>query len=455
MRIVHLCTAPTGAARRLHAGLRRLGVESSMFAAEMGEDERDPTISLFHPPQALPNRLRRRFVRERMAHDAGRYRWTRPADAGYFFDDRSPHGGDMFGQLPPADLIHVHTMLGLVDLGSFFARVPESTPVVRTLHDMSFFTGGCHQDWGCGRFRERCGRCPQLGSHDPGDLSRQIWRRKQAALSAVTPERFHLVAPSRWMAGMARESTLLKTFPVTVIPLGLDTEAFRPRDRSAARDVLGIPSEARVALVVASPIDRVEKGFALLAQALNAAAHTAGIFLLSVGRGEPPVKVNVPHRHLGYVGQEALLSLVYSAADVVVLPSIQDTFPQAGLEALACGVPLVGFAVGGIPEVVRPGMTGVLVPPRDVAALGAAVVALLDDPARRAQFAVHCRRIATEEYTLDVQARSHVALYGQVLAVGRKTSALARHADSNEKGARPERELANVPAGRPPSRSDA
>lgn len=432
MRVVHISTTPAGAAYRLHAGLRRLGVDSSMLVAEGRGDAHDPTISLFHAPRALPNRLRRRLVRTRIARAAARYQSTRPAEAGYFFDDRSPHGGDLLPQIPPCDVIHLHTMIGLVDFGAFFRAVPARTPVVRTLHDMSFFTGGCHQDWGCGKFRTQCGACPQLGSHDADDLSRQIWRRKYAALSAIPPNRFHLVTPSQWMAGMAKASPLLRDFPVTVIPLALDSATFRPRDRACARDVLEIPADAGVVLVVASPIARTEKGFALLAQALNAIARPSNVFLVSVGRGEPPGRVDVPHRHLGYVESEAFLSLVYSAADVVVLPSIQDTFPQAGIEALACGVPLVGFAVGGIPEIVRPGVTGTLVPPRDVAGLGAAIVALLQDPAWRARLAANCRRIAADEYALDIQARRHASLYEQMLARAGETSTAGRRAEPIE-----------------------
>ncbi len=429
MRVVHICTIPTGAAYRLHAGLRRLGVDSAMVVAEIPEGTDDPTLVLFRPPGNFPNRIRRRLVRTAIARDFGRYRSTRPDGTGYFFDDRSPHGGDIFPQLPPCDVIHLHTMLGLTDFRAFFARVRGTLRVVRTLHDMSFFTGGCHQDWGCGRFRERCGACPQLGSRDPNDLSRQVWRRKHAALSAVPPDRFHLVAPSRWIAEMADASSLLRGFPITVIPLGLDTETFCPRDRRLAREMLGIPTDVRVVLFVASPIARPEKGFALLAQALDRLAPAPNLLLISVGRGAPPVKVKVPHRHLGFIGHPAFLAVVYSAADVVVVPSIQDTFPQACIEALACGVPVIGFAVGGIPEMVRPGVTGVLVPPGDSDRLGNAIADLLQDSAGRAQLAINSRRIAVEEYTVEQMARRHRVLYEEVLHGGQAATSWTHPGD--------------------------
>src|SRR4029453_4347286 len=123
------------------------------------------------------------------------------------------------------------------------------------------------------------------------DLSRQIWRRKRAVLGAIAPGRLHLVAPSRWLANEAKRSSLLQKFPITVIPLALDTEGFCPRDRRGAREALGIPSDALVVLFVGRLISQAIKGFALLVQALNGLSDMRNLLLLSVGRGQPPVEV--------------------------------------------------------------------------------------------------------------------------------------------------------------------
>ena len=410
MKVVHVCTIPTGAAYRLHRGLQRLGLDSTMFVADIQADLNDPSVKVFKPPRRFRSRVRRRLRRMQIARSFARYRGTRPARAGYFFDDRSPHGADMFAQLPDCDIIHLHTMLELVDFQEFFRYAPRRAPIVRTLHDMSFFTGGCHYDWGCGRFTECCGVCPQLGSRDGEDLSRQVWRRKHAALSAVPPSRLHVIVPSQWMADMAKGSSLLGKFPITVIPLSLDTERFRMRDQRAARDTLGVPQHARVILFLASPIGRPEKGFALLAEALRGLSQRSNPFLLSAGSGQPPTEVPIPHLHLGLVN-ERFLSLVYSAADVLVVPSILDNFPQVALEAMACGVPVAAFAVGGIPEIVRESVTGLLAPARNVEALRLVIQAILEDTARHAQLSANCRRIAVEEYALEVQAQRHRVLY--------------------------------------------
>src|SRR5712692_8705912 len=414
MKVVHVGNFDGGdgasiAAYRLHRGLLRLGHDSTMLVAEKRTE--DPAVQLFQPPRDLFRRLRRRWRRHRITRSLAHYRNSRPAGHELFSDDRTPYGGDLLAQLPAADVINVHTIRLFADYQAFFATVPRHTLVVRTLHDMNTFTGGCHTDEGCGRYTERCGACPQLGSRKEEDVSRQIWQRKHAALSSIGPDRLHIVAPSRWLAEAAKRSSLLQKFPITAIPFGLDTEDFRPRDQGLAREILGVPQDARVVLFVAEPITRRIKGFALLAQALNELDDVTNVFLITMGSGKPPVQVQIPHLQLGHIRSDRLRSLVYSAADVFVIPSIQENFPLTVLEALACGIPIIGFAVGGIPESVRPGITGLLVPPQDVAALRVAIRDFLQDPERRAQMAVDCRHIAVEEYALDVYVRHYVELY--------------------------------------------
>jgi glycosyltransferase involved in cell wall biosynthesis len=404
-------------AYRLHRGLRRLNIDSKIFVAEKRGD--DPDVIAFQPPLDLGSRLQRGLRRARMTISMARYRQARSPGLETFSDDRSEHGADVLAQLPAGDVVHLHAMLDFIDYRVFYSHVPTHTPVVRTLRDISSFTGGCHVNGDCTKYTARCGACPQLGSRDEHDLSRRIWERKRAAFDSIAPGRLHIVATSWWTAGEARRSSLLSHLPITVIPNALDTEAFCPRDRSWARAVLGIPQNVRVVLFVAEPLTRRLKGFAVLAQALERLRHMPGLLLVSVGSGDPPATVNVPYLNLGHIGQERLLSLAYSAADVFAIPSSQEAFGQTALESIACGTPVVGFAVGGIVDTVRPGATGVLVPAGDAKALGSAIADLLDDPSTRSKLAASCRRIAVEEYALEIQARRYAELYRSLLAAPR------------------------------------
>lgn len=227
-----------------------------------------------------------------------------------------------------------------------------------------------------------------------------------------------IVAPSRWLASEAGRSPLLSRFPVSVIPYGLDVdETFVPREQAPIRDVLGIPRAARVVLFVAETTNSRRKGFTLLTEALHrCVAKVPNLFLLSVGSNAPRIDIPVPWLHLGSVDNDRLISLVYNAADVFAICSVQDNLPNTVLEALACGVPVVGTEVGGIPDMVRAGVTGFTVPLGDADALASVIGRVLNDPARGKEMSAACRRIAVEEYALDVQARRYAELYRELAA---------------------------------------
>ena len=401
------------AAYRLHGSLCRQGYDSSMFVAHRGSD--DPLVTSYVPPMDFPSGLRRVLRRGLIWRDFRRYESSRPSCHDKFNDSRSEYGVTLLEQLPSCDLINLHWIAGFVDYRSFFLRAPSHTPIVWTFHDMNPFTGGCHYDEGCGRFVERCGECPQLGSKDVHDLSRQIWRRKRTIFQRTEPEALHIVTPSLWLAEEAKRSSLLGRFSSSVIPNGLDTDIFSPRDPGMARAVLEVPQNAKVVLFVAGSTDNWRKGFVFLAKALSELTELPNLFLVSLGGGKPALNSRINHLHLGYADNDRLLSFAYSAADVFVISSVQDNFPNTVLEALACGTPVAGFSVGGIPEMVRSGVTGLLAPPGDERALAGAIGNLLENDAMRAEMSANCRRIATEEYSLEIQANRYIELYEAVM----------------------------------------
>jgi glycosyltransferase involved in cell wall biosynthesis len=418
LKIVHVSTEDTtgGAARaayRLHTGLRRHGHESSMFVAvRHGED---PDVVAFKPPMDFFSRLNRRLRRELIGREFARYRLSRPSGCDYFSDDRSIHGTGLLGQLPVCDVINLHFIARFVDHQTFIQGVPRRIPIVWRLADMNSLTGGCHVSEGCLRYRDGCGACPQLGSNDPKDLSNRIWNRKQRLFSRLNSDRLHIVALSQWMACKVREESLLRKFPLTIIPNGIDTGVFAPRDRQFSRNVLGLPENAKILLFVAQMVTNRTKGLDLLVRALAELNDLSNLHLVSVGKGKPIHKLGIPHLHLGEVRNERLLSLIYSAADIFVIPSREDNFPNTVIESLACGTPVVGFEVGGIPDMVRPGITGLLVPPEDTVAMSNSITHLLQNSTMRREMARDCRRIAMDEYSQDVQVKRYIKLYEEIL----------------------------------------
>jgi glycosyltransferase involved in cell wall biosynthesis len=419
MRVLHLSTndirgGAARAAHRLHRGLCRQGLESLMFVGQKDSD--DPTVTSFVPSIHLKSRFFRLLRRIRLNIALSAYRTSRPGSSEFFSDGRGEHGADFWHQVPHADLIHLHWITGFVDYYDFFRLVPSQVPIVWTLHDMNPFTGGCHYDQGCGRFKKGCGACPQLGSDDPADLSHQIWRRKRRRLEYLPSNRLRIVSSSRWMAGECAESSLLGRFPGSVIPHGLDTTAFSPRDRLVARTAFEVPDDARVVMFAAGWVTERRKGFELLAQAMSRLPEKNGLFLMSLGRGRPVLDTGLQEIHLGHIENDRLLSLAFSAADLFVIPSTQEAFGQTALESMACGTPVVGFAIGGIPDLIQAGVCGLLVPPGNVEALAEAISHLLKNEVVRAEMSANGRRIAMEDYALEVQARRYIELYEHLVA---------------------------------------
>jgi glycosyltransferase involved in cell wall biosynthesis len=418
MRVLQLSKNDTsgGAARaalRLHQGLRRAGHDSRMLVA--AKTAADPSITGYERPPGMVTRVRRTVNQLRIDRDFERYRRSRPAGYELFSDDRAAYPLTVAEQIPQADVVNVHWISGFLDYRAFLASVPASTPVLWTLHDLNPLTGGCHYDLGCHRYVERCGRCPQLGSSDDSDLSRDIWQRKHTAFAAVSPERLHIICPSRWLADVVHQSPLLGRFGTTVIPHGLDLDAFSPRPRASARELLGIPPDARVVLFAAENVGNQRKGFTLLVEALRKAAATVpNLLLLSVGRNTPDVQVDVRQLHLGSADNDLFLSMIYSAADLFVTCALQEAFGLTVLESMACGTPVAGFAVGGVADMVRPGVNGLTSVAGDVDGLAQSMATILCDGERRTTMGEAARRIAVEEYSIDQQVRRHVELYTEM-----------------------------------------
>jgi glycosyltransferase involved in cell wall biosynthesis len=312
------------------------------------------------------------------------------------------------------DLVHLHWisqgMLRIEDLARLGA------PLVWTMHDMWAFTGGCHYSGGCVRYRQACGACPQLASTREEDLSRSIWRRKQRSWKDLS---IQLVAPSRWLADCARASGLFAGSDVAVIPNTLDTDIFRPRDQSAARARLGLPQNAKLVLFGAiESLKTSRKGAHLLLPALGKLREieARGIELVVVGASAPGQDVHfpLPVHFAGHLTEEEDLAAYYTAADAVVLPSVEDNLPNVALEALACGRPCAAFNVGGLADLVVHGQTGYLAAPFETGDLAAAIAYCLDDartPALRHAARLHIERF----FAPSVVAAQYLDLYRRVL----------------------------------------
>jgi len=308
-----------------------------------------------------------------------------------------------------AKLVHLHWV------GAGLLRVEELArlrcPVVWTLHDTWAFTGGCHYTQDCEGFKESCGRCPQLGSKRENDYSRLLMRRKTKVFKTLD---ITVVTPSRWLAEMAKQSSLFAGKRVEVIPNGLNTDVFKPVDHQLARQYFDLPRDRPVVLFGAQWLTDPRKGGDLLRDALKHLDHPCALLLF--GEGILPVE-DSPHisvRRLGSLSDDMSLAMVYSAADVFVCSSREDNLPNTVAEALACGTPCAAFAVNGLPDMIEHKKNGWLARPFDTADLADGIRWLTKHPQHN-ELRRAAREKAVSEYSLSVMSQRYMALYEDIL----------------------------------------
>jgi glycosyltransferase involved in cell wall biosynthesis len=315
------------------------------------------------------------------------------------------------------DIIHLHWICnGFINIETL---AKFNKPIVWTLHDMWPFTGGCHYSEGCQGYKENCGSCPQLKSDRHWDLSRWIWQRKAKAWQKLN---LTIISPSHWLAECSKSSSLFQKRLVEVIPHGLNLETYKPLDRSLAREVLNLPQDKKLVLFGASPgtTGHSRKGYQFLQPALQNLSKSGWqekleLVIFGAAKPENPDDVSFNAHYLGSFQDDTSLALVYSAADVVVVPSIEEAFGQIASEALACGTPVVAFAATGLRDIVDHQHNGYLAQSFEVEDLAKGITWVIEDENRYQQLRLGARKKAEREFDPKLQAHRHLSVYQRLL----------------------------------------
>jgi len=253
-----------------------------------------------------------------------------------------------------ADIIHLNWVSGFLDY-SFFEK--NAKPVVWTLHDMNPFTGGCHYSSSCVKFKTECRNCPQLLNTINPDSS---FIDQNYKIKMLYGQQIVIVTPSEWLRKLAASSRLFNHLKTYHIANCIDFSVFKPLDKIHCREILNIPIGDKVLLFVSDNYENKRKGFDLMIGALALLDNT-GLTLVAIGGNNNKLQLLNKVLYLGSVLDERLLPVAYSATDAFVLPSREDNLPNVMLESLACGTPVISFQVGGMTEVIKEGLNGILV----------------------------------------------------------------------------------------------
>jgi glycosyltransferase involved in cell wall biosynthesis len=312
-----------------------------------------------------------------------------------------------------ADVIHLHWInqgfLSLSDISHIFQ---SGKRVVITLHDQWYFTGICHYSSNCEKYKSQCDHCPMLKGK--WDLARRVFDRKRAMYEG---RNITFVGCSQWMADMASRSALTKGQKVVHIPNAINTERFCPKDKEEARLALRLPQDQQLILFGAQRITDERKGFDLLVKACtylkqNQAQLAKNLAIVVVGGDSEKVKDALPFNvyPVKYVSSEEGMVDLYNAVDAYVTPSLQDNLPNTIVEALACGVPCVGFQVGGIPEMIDHQQNGYVADYRNAEDFANGIAWTLD-PERHEELSKNAREKALKTYSEKEVARRYMEVY--------------------------------------------
>jgi len=316
-----------------------------------------------------------------------------------------------------ADIIHLHWINGgYLSLSSLKKLIKTGKPIVWTLQDMWAFTGGCHYAGTCTNFERGCGDCKYLKFRSGKDLSSRIHRRKMKIFFSGN---INFIGSSNWMAESARRSSLAGKSKVTVLPNPIEIEIYKPADKNAIRDRLGLPQDKFLILSGAANLKDKRKGFHYLLQALRLMAEArpeiSGHFgLITFGKSSDVDDSPISVYPQAYLKNDNDIAQLYQAADVFVLPTLEDNLPSTVIESLACGTPVVAFNTGGIPDMVDHLQNGFLAKTESTAELVTGIEWVLNHTDIKI-IKDNCRQKVLENFSAEIVARKYLHFYQSLI----------------------------------------
>ena len=320
-----------------------------------------------------------------------------------------------------ADIIHLSWInQGMLSLKNIKKILESGKPVVWTMHDIWPATSICHLTLGCEQFKTECKHCKYLpGEGSENDFSTKVWNKKKAILNQ---HNISFVACSHWLESEAKQSSLLTGQRFSCIPNPIDTHVFRQKNKQEARLSLSLPTNKRLILFVSQRVTNVNKGMNYLIEAINKLAiakpemqQNTGVVILGGHAEEVADKFSLPVFPMGYVSDAKKIVNIYNASDLFVLPSLSENLPNTIMEAMACGVPCIGFNVGGIPEEIDHKVNGYVAEYKNTNDLAKGIHWVLDE-ADYHQLSKEAENKVSRCYSQQAVAMKYLEVYEQALA---------------------------------------
>jgi len=407
--IVNLTDIKGGAARaayRLHNALLGEGIESEMLVEYKYSD--DFRVEAIHQ-----GKLSHAWSVVRSGFDALPLKFYRERSKTEFSVSRTPCSGlvERINSINP-DIVHLHLAVGAMLKIEDIVKI--KAPIVWSLHDMWLFTGGCHYTEECEEYKYNCGKCPILGSNKEQDLSKKIFQKKEKAFAQI--ENMTIVGLSTWLHKCAKDAPLLQSKRHINLPNPIDTQQFKAVNQEEARNLWSLPQNKKLILFGAmGATSDPRKGFSYLEEALKY-LEIENIELVIFGGSEPkePVDLGFPLHYMGLLQDEVSLISLYSAVDVMVVPSIQENLSNAIMESLACATPVVAFDIGGNGDMIEHQTNGYLAKPYLADDLGKGIEWVLSHNTSEV-LSKSARKKVVNSFDNCVVSPQYIKLYEEVL----------------------------------------
>ena len=313
------------------------------------------------------------------------------------------------------DLIHLNNLHGGYFQINLLPKLSKIAPVVWTFHDMFPITGHCTHSFECEKWKTGCGNCERLDIYPSikKDRTNALWNYKNKIYNSAD---FTIVTPSLWLKKCVEES-FLKNKVVRLIYNGINLETFKKTDKAETRNELGLPQDKKIVLFSANGgVKNPFKGGNFVFQAFEKLKNRKDILFLNIGGKNEEKSAN--WLDFGYVKEPQTMAKLYSAADVYLFPTLADNCPLTAIESLACGLPVVTFETGGVPEIVENNKTGFVVEYKNGEMLSSALKKLLDDDDLRQKMSENAVE-ASKKFAKERMTQEYFELYKKIIGLNK------------------------------------
>lgn len=418
MKVVLVNTTDSGggaaiACKRLMEALTLEGVDVRMLV--MNKKSRLVQVQPFRSTQAQRKLSFFRFIYERLS-----FLFHEKDKTVRFAFSLANIGVDISNHswIKEADIVHIHWINGgFLSLKNMNQILTKKKNVLWTLHDMWLFTGGCHYAGACKNFKKMCGNCPMLKKPSDNDLSNRIWNKKWDIFSR---NNLNIVTCSRWLSAEASSSQLLKNANISSIPNPISLTQFKPEDKKFIRKKWNITNEPFLLLFGAANVQDKRKGFSYLIDALRlliemgVEKNQLNIVVFGKAKNFDASILPYPVHHLGVIKSTEKMTDIYAMADLFVLPSIEDNLPNTVMESMACATPVIGFNIGGIPEMVDSYENGIIVDEISAESLAKGILFCIQNP-ELPEWGFKARQKVEQEYNNQKIAQKYVQTYTEII----------------------------------------